>query len=80
MAVEDVLGRVLGKFGALKSVLARVPLGGVSLARKKEQRPRQHSLQHPEFCQHSSQHILPSHFLGFPFLYSVAGRPGRNSR
>ena len=56
---------VLRKFGELEGVLARVLRGGFSLERNEEQHPRQHSLQHPEFSQHSSQHP-PQLFSEFP--------------
>ena len=74
-----VLGRVLGKFGVPTGVLARVLRGGGSLERDEEQHPRQHSRQQREFAQRSSQHS-PAIFCVSPFLYSAAGRPGRNLR
>ena len=73
-----VPGRVLGKFGVLEGVLARVLLLIPFQGKPPSQHPHQHSLQHPEFSQHSSQHP-PSNFLDFPFLCSVAGHPDLKS-
>ena len=65
-------GEIRGTGGSAGKGAAR----GVSLERNKEQ----HSLQHPEFPQHSSQRPPQPFLLVSPFLCSVAGQLGRNAR
>ena len=69
LEIQKIAGEGAGKSAAKTrgagGSAARVLRGGLSLERKEEQHPRQHSLQHPEFSQHSPQHP-PQLFSGFP--------------
>ena len=60
-----VLGRVLGEIRGAGGSAGKGATRGFPFKRNKEQHPCQHSLQHPEFPQHSSQHP-PQPFSGFP--------------
>ena len=63
--VAESAGKSVGKFwGAGGSAGDGAAMGGF-LGKGFGAAPRQRSLQHPEFSQHSSQH-LPQLFSGFP--------------